>query len=238
MRKFIFTFGSAIAFGGFVFAASQATAPTVPQSSAVLRGKIILEGQPPVPRAINMRADPACQNFSATVDDIRVSDSGLENVIVSVSSGVEGSFPPPPAIVILDQRDCVFYPRVLTVQVGQRFLIQNNNRTAQNVHAWSQVNRPFNVSLALAGVQVEKSFDKPEAPFPIRCDVHSWEVSFVAVFDHPFHTISRAGGAYELRLPPGEYEITAWHERLGTLQQTVRVGAADNPPLNFTFKQP
>jgi plastocyanin len=182
--------------------------------------------------------DPACQNFPATTEDFRVSEGGLENVIVYVSSRVEGSFPPPASIVILDQRDCQFNPHVLTVQVGQRFVIQNNNNTAQNVHSWPTVNRPFNVSLAQREAKHETTFEKAEPPFPIRCDVHNWEIAYVGVFDHPFHTVSRGAGAYELRLPPGEYEITAWHERLGKAQKTVRVAATNNPPLNFVFKQP
>jgi hypothetical protein len=138
--------------------------------------------------------------------------------------------------VVLEQKECRFQPHVLSLQVGQKLITRNNNETAQNIHAWSQINSPFNVALPRKGAELERVFDKPEAPFPIRCDVHNWEVAYVGVFSHPFHTVSKSGGAFELRLPPGEHQITAWHEKLGSSQQLVRVGAADNPPLYFVFR--
>jgi hypothetical protein len=56
------------------------------------------------------------------------------------------------------------------------------------------------------------------------------------VFAHPLHTVSKQGGAYEMKLPAGTYEITAEHEKLG--KQTMMVTVADNgsAELNFTFK--
>ena len=60
-------------------------------------------------------------------------------------------------------------------------------------------------------------FTKPEV-IPIRCDVHKWMGAFVGVFDNPFNTVSKAHGSFELKLPPGNYEITFWHEKLGKKQ--------------------
>jgi hypothetical protein len=61
--------------------------------------------------------------------------------------------------------------------------------------------------------------------------------AFVGVFDHPFHTTSGLSGDYELRLPPGKYEIVAWHEKLG--QKTLPVEVAENSKmeLNFSFAE-
>jgi hypothetical protein len=39
-------------------------------------------------------------------------------------------------------------------------------------------------------------------------------------------------------LPPGTYTIEAWHEKLGTLSQSVTVGARETKDLAFTFKVP
>ena len=218
-----------------MLSASQAPVATAPP--VVLRGKIIFEGQAPPPRQIIMRADPYCQQFTATSDDVRVSDGGLENVMVYVTSIVEGTFTPPADPVLLDMKECRFQPHVVTLQVGQKLHIRNSNETAQNVHVWAQINRPSNQSIPLSGTQIEKTYDKAETPIPVRCDIHNWEVAWLGVFDHPYYTISKSGGLYELRLPPGEYRITAWHERYGASQQTVRVAATGNVPLNFTFTQ-
>jgi hypothetical protein len=229
--------GLAIVFGGIIVGVPHVGATKAPQASAVLRGKILFEGDAPPRRTIEMRADPYCQQFTAATDEVRVSDGGLENVMVYVTSIVEGNFPPPSEVVLLDSRECQYQPHVLTLQVGQRLVIRNSDETAQNVHIWSTINRPSNESMSRSGVAIEKTFDKAEIPIPIRSDIHNWEVAWLGVFDHPYHTISKSGGAYELHLPPGEYRITAWHERYGAAQQTVRVAASDNAPLNFVFKQ-
>jgi hypothetical protein len=39
-------------------------------------------------------------------------------------------------------------------------------------------------------------------------------------------------------LDAGTYEITAWHERLGTQTASVRVGANETTSQNFTFAVP
>ena len=39
-------------------------------------------------------------------------------------------------------------------------------------------------------------------------------------------------------LDPGTYEITAWHERLGTQKATVTVGANETKTQNFKFAPP
>jgi hypothetical protein len=59
--------------------------------------------------------------------------------------------------------------------------------------------------------------------------------TFVGVFAHPLHTVSKSGGAFEMKLPPGTYTITALHEKLG--EKTAEVTVTDGTPaeLNFQF---
>ena len=86
------------------------------------------------------------------------------------------------------------------------------------------------------GTETLRVFEKEEVPFPIRDDLHNWESAQVGVFAHPYHTVSKQGGQYELKLPAGNYEIVAWHEKYG--QQTGMATVADNgkAELNLTFK--
>jgi hypothetical protein len=58
------------------------------------------------------------------------------------------------------------------------------------------------------------------------------------VFSHPYHTVSKTGGLYELRLPVGSYEITVWHEKYGMSQQPVVVKPGENPALDFAYNVP
>jgi len=60
--------------------------------------------------------------------------------------------------------------------------------------------------------------------------------AFAGVFTHPYHAVSKSGGAYEIKLAPGNYEITAWHEKYGTQKQNIEVKDGQKTELNFTFK--
>src|SRR5215467_3389549 len=62
------------------------------KNTATVSGKISFEGTPPPNDKIQMSADPYCQMHAAdypTAETVKVSDGGLENVIVYVSSGLQ-----------------------------------------------------------------------------------------------------------------------------------------------------
>ena len=43
-------------------------------------------------------------------------------------------------------------------------------------------------------------------------------------------------GDFDLaNLPPGTYTIETWHERFGTLDQTVTIGPKESKTITFTF---
>lgn len=209
-----------------------------PAASATVAGKIAFEGTAPPNQKIQMSADPYCQqhNPNALTEVVTVSDGGLENVIVFVKAAPAGSYPTPTEPVMIDQHDCHYVPHVFTMQTNQPMKIKNSDATLHNIHAWAEKNMPFNIGQPVQNMETQKTFTTEEVPLPIRCDVHKWMGAFVGVFPHPYHTVSKGGGAYELKLPAGNYEIVAWHEMYG--QQTQMVTVADNgkAELNFTFK--
>ena len=58
----------------------------------------------------------------------------------------------------------------------------------------------------------------------IRCDQHPWTRGYIAVFDHPYFTVTTANGDFELdSVPPGTYTLKVWHERLGTTSRAVTI---------------
>jgi hypothetical protein len=60
--------------------------------------------------------------------------------------------------------------------------------------------------------------------------------AYVHVFSHPFFAVSDAGGAFRIEgLPPGEYEIKAWHEKLGVQTQRLTAGPG-TAAATFTFR--
>jgi plastocyanin len=206
--------------------------------SATVKGKITFDGAAPAVKPITTSSDPGCKNSKVVGEEIVVSDGGLENVILYVSGGdlAGKTFAKPTEEVTLAQEGCHYVPHALTIQVGQTLKIINQDETAHNIHVWSEINPSFNESQASKGVETKKTFTKEEVMFPVRCDVHNWMNAFIGVFNTPLSTVSKKGGAFELKLPAGTYEITAEHEKLGKKTQMVTVAENGSADLNFTFK--
>jgi hypothetical protein len=71
----------------------------------------------------------------------------------------------------------------------------------------------------------------------IKCDVHPWMNGYAGVLPHPFFAVSGADGSYTIKgLPPGDYTVEAWHEKLGTQTSKVTVGAKESKSVDFKFK--
>jgi hypothetical protein len=86
-------------------------------------------------------------------------------------------------------------------------------------------------------MESKKTMDKPEVMIPVGCDVHPWMRAFISVFDHPFFTVTKEDGTFEIKgLPAGEYEIEAYHGKLKTQDQKLTVKDGEAAKLTFSFK--
>jgi hypothetical protein len=210
--------------------------------AATITGLVKLEGAAPKMPAIQMSADPYCLSQhpggqGASDEEVVVGPAGeLANVIVYIKNAPAGPATTTPAL--LDQKGCKYMPHVQVVEVGQPLQIRNDDSTLHNVHAMPNNNAQFNEGQPVQGMVSTKKFDKPEmVPFRIKCDVHGWMKSFMAVLPHPYHSVSAMNGTFSIgNLPPGTYTVTAWHEKYGSQDQQITVGPKESKQLTFTFK--
>jgi len=170
--------------------------------------------------------------------DILVKDGKLQNALVYIKDGLgERVFAVPPTPVVLDQKGCVFLPRILGAQTGQDIKMLNSDPLAHNVHGLPKNSPSWNFSLGVKGASRTMAVAKPEAMIEIKCDIHPWMRAYVGVFDHPYFMLSNDEGRFTLKdVPPGEYTIEAWHERFGVQSQKVTVQAKDTQEITLTFK--
>jgi plastocyanin len=219
--------------GGASFDASRGT--------ATIGGKVTFEGAPPEMPEINMTADPVCVSLHqqpVRSEEIVVSDGRLANVFVYVKEGLEKyHFSPPSVPVELNQDGCSYVPHVAGIMVGQDLKIVNSDPTTHNVHCAADKNAQFNIGQALKGMEATRRFASPEVMVHFKCDVHKWMSAYFGVLPHPYYSVTGKDGIFTLRnLPPGEYVIEAWQEKLGTQDQKVTVRDKESLEITFTFK--
>jgi hypothetical protein len=59
----------------------------------------------------------------------------------------------------------------------------------------------------------------------------------VIVADHPFYAVTDAQGRFTLgNVPPGQYTLQVWHERLGQLTSTVSVTGEGPTPVTIELR--
>jgi len=223
-------------------AAAAAPAAAVSADAATLTGTVKFEGAAPKMASIQMSADPYCQSqhgsAPAMEEDSVVGPAGeLANVFVYIKD-IKGNFPAPTTPVTIDQKGCQYHPHVNAVMVGQPLDIKNDDNTLHNIHALPTVNSQFNEGQPVQGMVSTKKLDKAEmTPFKIKCDVHGWMKSYMAVMPHPFYAVSQTNGTFTIpNLPPGSYTVVAWHEKYGQQEQQITVGAKESKAMSFTFK--
>ena len=227
---------------GLLFAIAVAALLATPQTpaTATVKGRVRLSGVPPGNPIIRMGVDPRCAAINRgkrivqeTV--ITTLDGGLANVFVHLSGSFQQT-PPASGVVSIDQRSCLFVPRVIGARVGQTIEFRNSDKTLHDVHSLSTKGSVFNVGQPIAGMVYRVQFEKPEVMVHIKCDVHRWMNTYIGVVDHPYFTVSGGDGTFTIAgVPPGVYTIQSWHEQYGTLTQDVIVHAGDNPIADVTY---
>src|SRR5258705_7863341 len=175
-----------------------------------------------------MDGDPACAKEPPTPapSEKLVLGGGntMGNVIVWVSKGLPTgkTWPAPAAPVVLDQNGCQYKPHAMGIMVGQAYRILNSDGVLHNIHSLPKVNTSFNKPMPPTLKEATTKFDKPEPVFQIKCDVHPWMTAWIGVFTHPFFSVTSTDGKFTISgLDAGTYEITAWHEVLGTQTASV-----------------
>jgi hypothetical protein len=221
---------------------AEPTAVVDLSTAGSITGVVKFEGTPPVFRPIDMSAEAACVQANptpVTPPVVVLGEHGaLANVVVYVKSGLAGfHFDTPKDPAVLDQKGCMYEPRVLALMTNQPFEVKNTDPTTHNVHPIPRDNHPWNHSIGAGEDPYVTTFSHAELAIPVVCNIHPWMRAYLFVFAHPYFDVTTKSGTFELQnLPPGSYTIEAWHERFGTQDVSVSIRPKQSKSISFTFK--
>ena len=199
-----------------------------------VKGKVLFAGAAPAPVKVPVTIDQDLCGNEKPADDLQVSARReIRNAVVWIENPPAGVAPAPAGKVEVDQKGCSFIPRVVVVTVGGTVDFLNSDRLLHNIHATPKVNVSFNRTQPM-GRTIPVTFAQPEI-VRINCDLHSWMTAWVVVAAHRFYAVTGADGSFAFDdLPPGDYQLQIWHERLGTMPATVTV--SERQPAQVTVE--
>lgn len=215
--------------------------PVDTDTAGSVSGTVRLQGNPPSRRQINMAAVPNCSkqhSLPALTEEVVPGNGGtLQNVIVYLKGDlVSYAFKVPESPVKLDQNGCIYKPHVIALMVGQPLEVTNSDQATHNIHSLAKANRPRNDSQSPGTAPIIQSFSHQEIAIQVKCNVHPWMKAYVAVLSNPYFQITGEDGSFEIKnVPPGKYELSAWHELYGTSENTITVGPNESKTVTITF---
>jgi plastocyanin len=212
------------------------------KTASTITGKVTFRGKRLAMKLLDLTEDPECAKLhrKPVYDGSFVVGRGgsLAYAFVYIKSGLDDKkFEPPATPVTMDQKGCLFEPHVLGIQTGQELRVTNSDPVTHNIHPRAEVNREWNHSQGGGDPPIERRFAKQEVMIPVKCNIHSWMHAWIGVADSPYFAVTGTDGTFALKnVPPGDYTIEVWQERLGKQEQHVTVSAASKQDLNIEFK--
>jgi plastocyanin len=216
--------------------------PVDATTAGSVSGTVRLQGNPPIRRAINMAAVPNCSkehSSPALTEEVVPGDDGaLQNVIVYLKGDFSSyAFEVPRSPAKIDQNGCVYKPHVIALMVGQPLEVTNSDQATHNIHSLAKANRPRNDSQSPGAAPITQTFSRQEIAIQVKCNVHPWMKAYVAVLSNPYFQVTGEDGSFEIKnVPPGKYELLAWHELFGTSEEAITMGPNESKTVTITFK--
>ena len=130
-----------------------------------------------------------------------------------------------------------FVPHVLPLLRGATVDFPNADDVFHNVFSLSSA-KTFDLGRYPRGSAKAVTFDK-HGVVQVFCHIHSDMSAVVLVLDTPHFTTPASTGRYSLEnIPPGDYTVIGWHERIAPVMRTIHVTAGETARADFTIPLP
>lgn len=251
-KRFIHFLGGVLAIGIITLplhrAAAYEAAPV--SNGAALTGKVTFKGTVPPPKVFKIQKNPeVCgKNANSTPDgnrnlyEVTAKGGALQDVVI-VIEGIEKGKAFDFDGANFQARLCQFSPYVTVGVKNKPFRVENFDDVIHNPHSYEIRGKArltlFNMPLPEKGAKLDK-------PLPgrvkgdvvkLECDQHDFMHNWVKVVENPYYAVVGDDGTFKIdEIPPGKYEVTAWHPILGEQEKKeVTFTAGGKNALNFEF---
>jgi hypothetical protein len=144
---------------------------------------------------------------------------GVANTVVFLKDISRGKAMDLPAQrQFLNQKQCRYEPHILLVPVSAKLQMKSSDAVLHTIHmdGAATYNLPFPFPNQVISRDMQTA-----GLVNLKCNGgHTWMNAVMLVVPHPYYAVTDETGKFELtNVPPGDYEIVAWHEGWGIARQ-------------------
>jgi hypothetical protein len=186
-------------------------------NGGTIKGTVSWAGPQPHLSSFPITKDPqVCDPDSKKTRDLERlivgPQGGVANTVVFIKSISSGkAFDLPPGRRSLNQHLCRYEPHILLVPESAALDMKSSDATLHTVHMEGAAT--YNLPFPFQNQVVSRDMNTPGL-VNLKCNGgHVWMNAEMFVAPHPYYAVTDESGAFELTdVPPGEYQLVAWHE--------------------------
>ena len=165
----------------------------------------------------------------------KIDYSALRDFVVHIAEVTVPVDPANPPKATVTQKDGAFVPRIVPVVAGTVVDWPNADEIYHNVFSMSETT-PFDLGLYKRGDDAKSLLFAKPGRIDVFCSIHAQMSCVVLVLPNPWFAVTDDRGRFVIRnVPPGTYQVRAWHERLPPQVMTVVVPAEGEVRADFVL---
>src|ERR1700736_3553620 len=138
--------------------------------------------------------------------------NGVANTVVFLKDISRGkAMDIPETRRFLDQKQCRYEPHILLVPEKGALQLKSSDAVLHTVHMNGAAT--YNLPFPFTNQVVSRTMKTPGI-VSLKCNGgHVWMNATIMVVQHPYYAVTDESGKFKLTdVPPGQYQIVAWHE--------------------------
>jgi hypothetical protein len=165
----------------------------------------------------------------------RINYDDIKDFVVYIKGPVPGAKLIHP-LEEIHQKNAVFVPHVLPVMVGASVVFPNDDNIFHNVFSKSDA-APFDLGLYKRGDPPHQVTFTNVGEVDVFCSIHARMNCIILVLANPYFAVTDSRGHYTItNVPPGNYTVVAWQERLPLDSKLITVPELGNcAGVNFAL---
>ena len=204
---------------------------------AVLQGTVTFQGTAPEPKEFELRRYPDRMFCGALSDgdghrflkEVNVGRGGGLKDVVVVVEGVQSGKPFTFTNAQVEANVCQFLPFVTVVSNKRQLTVTNRDPVSHDIQGYAYDQAGVDIVLHRPSLKATGTTDivhlvKGRKIFTMQCGMHPYMQNWGYAIDNPYYAVTDLDGSFSIGdLPPGTYNVKAWHPILGVQEQGLSV---------------